>query len=245
MTDRTRDLGRDGRPRGVEPSLSVVIPVLNDASALERLLRGLAAHAGPSLEIIVVDGGSTDHSRALAAELAGLVITAGAGRGRQLAAGARASRGRWLWFLHADSNGVDAAADFLLGLSASPEAVPGWGRFDVAFDQPTRLLRLVAAAMALRSRMTGICTGDQGIFVHRQLLDLVGGVPPQPLMEDIELSLRLRRLGRPVCRREVLTTSARRWHAQGVVRTILKMWGFRLRYWFGADPDALARRYYR
>ncbi|MEZ5558415.1 MAG: TIGR04283 family arsenosugar biosynthesis glycosyltransferase [Pseudomonadales bacterium] len=222
--------------------LSVIIPVRNDAGALARLLDELCGpvRAGGG-EVIVVDGGSADGSAAVAAAAGCRVLRSAAGRGRQIAAGAQAARGSWLWILHADSREPDAALGFLLGCDSRP----AWGRFDVRFDAPDARLRVVAWMMNHRSRLTGICTGDQGMFVHADLLRRAGGVPLQPLMEDIELSCRLRRLAAPVARHERITTSARRWLQRGVLRTILAMWGFRLRYWFGADPERLAREYYR
>lgn len=228
-----------GQPMTVQ--LSVIIPVRDDASALGRLLHELAAVPSRDVEIVVVDGGSTDGSARVAAQSGARVLTSPPGRGAQLAAGVAAARGRWLWLLHADSRAVAAA----YGLLRDLDDTPGWGRFDVRFDPPRRLLRLVAAMMSVRSRLTGICTGDQGIFAHRALLDAAGGMPEQPLMEDIELSRRLRRLAHPRCPAVTLTTSSRRWLQHGVWRTVVAMWWFRLRYWLGTDPAALARDYYR
>jgi hypothetical protein len=162
------------------------------------------------------------------------------GRGAQLALGAERAGGTWLWMLHADSDPEPACLAHLL----LRDDRPGWGRFSVRL-RGRALLPVVAWTMNVRSCLTGICTGDQGIFVHRDLLGVVGGMPVQPLMEDIELSRRLKRLGHPVCRAERIATSPRRWLKRGVIRTILGMWWFRLRYWLGADPERLAREYYR
>lgn len=222
--------------------ISVVVPVLNDAAALAALLGDLA---GSGLEIVVADGGSRDGSPALAARQGARLVSCKPGRGRQLDEGAKAAGGDWLWFLHADSRVSAAALAEIAGLPGQP---PGWGRFDVQLDGSGRLakmlLRAVAALMNRRSALTGICTGDQGIFVHRALLDAVAGMPRQPLMEDIELSRRLRRLARPRRLRGPLRPSARRWLSRGAVRTILSMWALRLRYWLGASPERLAREYY-
>jgi len=232
--------------------LSVLIPVLNDARALSRLLDRLAkfekaamtkqAMAEGGVEVLVIDGGSSDASVAIAqgAQPVHAVLQSAAGRGLQLAAGVAQARGRWLWLLHADSVPALSCFAYLLSLDDRP----AWGRFNVALSGGA-LLPLVARMMNLRSRLTGICTGDQGIFVHRALLDAAGGMPAQPLMEDIELSRRLKRMARPQCRPERIHTSSRRWLRGGVVRTILAMWRFRLRYWLGADPERLAREYYR
>lgn len=223
--------------------ISVVVPVLNDAAALAALLGDLA---GSGLEIVVADGGSQDGSPALAARQGARLVSCKPGRGRQLDEGAKAAGGDWLWFLHADSRVSAAALAEIAGLPSQP---PGWGRFDVQLDGSSgrlakMLLYTVAALMNQRSALTGICTGDQGIFVHRALLDAVAGMPRQPLMEDIELSRRLRRLARPRRLRGPLRPSARRWLSRGAVRTILSMWALRLRYWLGASPERLAREYY-
>ncbi len=194
-----------------------------------------------ALEVIVADGGSTDGSQALADGAGCVLVTGPSGRGQQLAAGVKQARGEWIWLLHADSHGIGDGLRWLLTKGAQP----CWGRFDVALADASPALRLIAFMMNLRSRITGICTGDQGIFVHSQLLAACGGVPPQPLMEDIELCRRLRRLASPERQARVLTTSSRRWRQKGVLRTVLQMWKFRLRYWLGADPNVLAREYYR
>jgi rSAM/selenodomain-associated transferase 2 len=224
-------------------SLSVVIPILNDEIALARLLSLLGALLHESSvgewEIVVVDGGSVDHGCAVALQQGCHVVHAPTGRGSQLRAGCVVAGGDWLWLLHADSVIDAAAVTYLAG-----QNTPCWGRFDVQFGGRQSGLRVVAAMMNLRSRLTGMCTGDQGVFVHRTLLESVGGVPSQPLMEDIELSKRLRRRLRPCCTRVTVTTSSRRWETRGIVRTMMSMWWFRVRYWCGADPERLATEYY-
>lgn len=230
-----------------QPRLSVVVPVRNDARALAGLLDELASERCEALEVIVVDGGSQDGAADLAAARGCVVVASAPGRGRQLAAGIRRARGAWLWFLHADSRGVQRPLHWLLRLSADGSPAPGrcWGRFDVSFYDGGRRMTMVAWSMNLRSRLTGICTGDQGLFVERRALETAGGMPEQPLMEDIELSRRLKRVGPAHSSRERLGTSARRWHQHGVLVTVLSMWWFRLRYWLGASPERLARTYYR
>jgi rSAM/selenodomain-associated transferase 2 len=224
------------------PHLSVIIPVLNDAPALAVLLNELCG-ADDALDIVVVDGGSCDDPGAVLPDPARLISVREPGRGAQLAAGIAAAEGEWLWLLHADSSDIRAALNYL-----NERVTPAWGRFDVRLVDVTpavgRLLRSVAWFMNWRSRLTGIATGDQGIFVHREKLSLIGGMPQQPLMEDIELSKRLKKTGRPLCPKIVLGASGRRWQKAGVLRTILRMWRFRLRYFFGADPQVLVSQYY-
>jgi len=232
--------GRDGRGAHDGPRVSVVVPVLDDAPALSALLANLQRMAGHRLEVVVVDGGSRDPSVAVARSAGCCVSTCRRGRGHQLAEGAARARAPWIWMLHAASEPSAEAVDHLL--RREPD-VPAWGRFSVSLS-PGSALETVAVGMNWRSRLTGICTGDQAIFVHRSLLQAVGGVPRQSLMEDIELSRRLKRLSAPDCRREAVGTSPRRWRQNGIARTVLSMWRFRLRYWLGADAEQLAREYY-
>lgn len=217
---------------------SVVIPVLNDAGPLRQLIAAL--RRAPSLEIVVVDGGSNDDSVA-AAQAADVFGVAEGGRGRQLRAGAELASGDWLWFLHADTHlPLPALAAFRrIG------GRPGWGWFAVRLDSERAALRIVETTMNWRTALTGVATGDHGIFVHRRLLEAIGGVPEQGLLEDVELCKRLRRLAKPRRLPVSIETSARRWERHGVARTVVTMWQLRLRYFLGADPDLLARRYYR
>ena len=223
-------------------TVAIIVPVRNDAAALARLLTELAG-LNACHDVVVVDGGSSDGSAEVARRHGVRVIESRGGRGGQLAAGCRVASGRWLWLLHADSSDLASALGWLRRHGAV--CADGWGRFDVRFTPASTAMAVVAWFMNRRSRLTGICTGDQGMFVSRASLDVVGGVPEQPLMEDVELSRRLKGLGRPICRSETVATSPRRWIEQGVVRTVLRMWWFRLRYWAGASPASLARVYYR
>lgn len=220
-------------------SASVVVPVLDDADGLAALLPDL--RRDPALEIVVVDGGSRDGSLAVARAGADFALEAPRSRGGQLRRGAEAASGEWLWLLHADSRVSEAVLD---AFAAVRQGGPGWGWFRVRLDGPQPLLRVVEWMMCRRATWTGIATGDQGIFVHRRLLEAVGGVPGQPLMEDVELCRRLRRLARPRPVSAAIATSARRWQRNGVLRTIAAMWWLRLGYFAGADPEALRRRYY-
>jgi rSAM/selenodomain-associated transferase 2 len=221
-------------------SLSIIMPVLDEAAGIAASLAALAPYRTRGCELIVVDGGSRDGTLAMASPLADRVLTAPRGRAAQMNAGASVARGDVLLFLHADTK-LPANADALVrdGLAQSGRI---WGRFDVRFDHDG-IMPLIAAMMNLRSRVTGIATGDQAIFVTRAAFDAIGGFPAQPLMEDIALSSRLRRVSRPAYVCAHVTTSARRWQKQGILRTVFLMWRLRLAYFLGADPAHLARQY--
>ncbi len=195
------------------------------------------------MRVVVVDGGSSDGSAELAHQGADRVLQAARGRAVQMNAGAAVSDAEVLLFLHADSQLPAHADAAVLQALRADGAAAQWGRFDVRIDSPRRLLAIVSAAMNLRSRITGIATGDQALFVRRALFERLGGFADIALMEDIELCTRLRRHGRPACLREKVLTSARRWEQHGVWRTIVLMWRLRLAYFFGAAPDRLAVRY--
>ncbi len=223
--------------------ISIVMPVLNEAQHIERALRELRPLRERGHEVIVVDGGSWDGTVELARPLADRLIRAQRGRANQMNAGARAARAEVLLFLHCDTRLPEGADRLILtGLMANNLS---WGRFDVRIDGRHPLLRWVAAMMNLRSRASGICTGDQAIFVYRELFLRLHGYPPIALMEDIALSAMLRRLSSPLCIRTPVWTSGRRWEQAGVVRTILRMWWLRLRYFLGDSPARLARTYDR
>jgi rSAM/selenodomain-associated transferase 2 len=220
--------------------LSIIIPVLDEAAGIETALAALLPFRARRAELIVVDGGSGDNTAALARPLADRVLVAPRGRAAQMNAGAAVARGEILLFLHADTRLPDDADTLIRdGLALSGRA---WGRFDVRFDGGG-LLSLIAFSMNLRSRLTGISTGDQAIFVNRAVFESVGGFPPIALMEDVALSAHIKRISRPLCLRAQVTTSARRWRMHGVFGTVLLMWRLRLAYFFGADPARLARHY--
>jgi rSAM/selenodomain-associated transferase 2 len=223
--------------------LSIIIPCLDEAEGIAATLASLAPLRARGVEVIVVDGGSRDDTVARATPLADLVIAAPRGRARQMNAGAMRARGEILLFLHADSLLPDAAD--LLIVDGLKRLRRGWGRFDVAIAGRHPLLRVVERLMNLRSRLTGIATGDQAIFVTRSLFTAAGDYPDIALMEDVALSKRLKRFGPPLCLNHRLTTSGRRWEKRGVLRTIVLMWRLRLAYWLGADPAKLALRYDR
>jgi len=220
--------------------LSIVVPVLDEAAIIQGTLRSLQDLRRRGCEVVVVDGGSSDATRSLAAPLADRVIDAPRGRAAQMNAGARAARGDILLFLHADTFLPAGALDEIeSGLARTGRA---WGRFDVTISG-SRALALVAAMMNLRSRLTGIATGDQAMFARRAAFEAAGAFPEIPLMEDVALSKALKRLSPPLCLRARAATSGRRWQRRGTLRTILLMWRLRLAYALGADPRRLARRY--
>lgn len=225
------------------PDLSIVVPVLNEAAGIVTALQPLQALRGRGVELIVVDGGSTDGTSELAKALTDRVVSASRGRARQMNAGAAAAQGRVLLFLHADTRLPDDADRLVMTAIGDVLKSRSWGRFDVTIEGRSPWLKLVARMMNGRSRLTGIATGDQAIFVARSAFRAVGGFPDIPLMEDIALSKALKRIGRPVCLAARVTTSGRRWEADGVWRTIVFMWWLRLRYFLGADPIRLALEY--
>ncbi len=221
--------------------ISVIIPALNEAAQITEVLQALASLRRRGHEVIVVDGGSSDGTPALADPLADQVLHATKGRALQMNAGAHAATGDVLWFLHADTMPLPDADEAIL--AALAQGNRGWGHFDVRLSGASILLRMVAALMNRRSRLSGIATGDQGIFVRRELFDLTGGFPEIPLMEDIALSRLLKKHSCPACIAQELVTSSRRWEQRGIWRTIFLMWRLRLAYFLGADPRKLAGQY--
>lgn len=223
--------------------LSIVVPVLDEAANLERLLPDLAARC-PGAEVIVVDGGSADATIAVARRHPAVrVVSATRGRARQMNAGGRVASGDVLLFLHADTALPDGAVEAIRGALADPAVVGG--RFDVRFTSGRWPFRVIAAMMNRRSRLSGISTGDQGIFVRRAAFEALGGYPDMPLMEDIELTRRLKRLGRLAPLTERVTTSSRKWEREGIARTIALMWSLRFLYFCGTSAERLHRWYYR
>ena len=220
--------------------LSIIIPALNEAGCIRDILRQLQALRAQGHEVILVDGGSCDETIALAQALVDQLLPAPAGRALQMNVGAKAASGQVFWFLHADTRVPDKAARLII---EALQQAGSWGRFDVRLSGDKLLLRLVERMMNWRSRFTGVASGDQGMFVTRELFERVGGFAELPLMEDIDLSRRLKREQWPVCLRDTLTTSSRRWEQKGVLRTIALMWYLRLAYFLGVSPARLAMRY--
>jgi rSAM/selenodomain-associated transferase 2 len=222
----------------VAQRLSVVIPALNEARGIRATLEALAPLRARGHEVLVADGGSTDDTVRIASGLSEEVIHAPCGRALQMNAGARLARGDALLFLHADTRLPDNVEQLVTRALQTHV----WGRFDVEIEGRHPLLKVIGWAMNLRSRLSGIATGDQAIFVRRAAFP---GFPEIALMEDIAFCKRMKRLGPPACLREKVLTSGRRWEARGVLRTIVLMWRLRLAYFLGADPERLSRIYHR
>jgi rSAM/selenodomain-associated transferase 2 len=220
----------------VAERLSVVVPALNEAAGIGACLAALAPLRARGHEVIVADGGSADGTARIAAPLADRVLEAPRGRAAQMNAGAAASTGQALLFLHADTR-LPTDADRHIREALASHA---WGRFDVSIDSDDPRLAVIAYFINRRSRLTGIATGDQAIFVRR---DAFPGFAPIALMEDVAFSRQMKRVSPPACLAARVVTSARRWERHGVARTVLLMWRLRYDYWRGADPDELARRY--
>lgn len=226
----------------MKPLLSVIIPVRNEAQALPLLLQDLRGLRAAGAEVIVVDGGSDDATCDIAKPLVDQLLVSEPGRARQMNAGAASARGDYLWFVHADTRVSAGAIKQLLDTLLEQ---PQWGRFDVQLSGRGPLLWLIGSLINLRSRITGIATGDQAIFVLRKAFEEQGGYANIPLMEDVELCRRLKHIVRPHCLRPAVLTSSRRWEENGTLRTIVLMWRLRLAYYLGASPESLARHYHR
>jgi rSAM/selenodomain-associated transferase 2 len=221
--------------------ISFIIPVLNEAAMLTDSIKALRAACGPEHEIIVVDGGSADETAALAKSLADQFLISKPGRAVQMNAGVEIAKGDIFLFLHADTvfpkNGVEAILN---------QIKPGhevWGRFDVRLSGNKPFFRVIEFMMNWRSRVSGIATGDQAIFISRDLFHRIQGFSHLPLMEDVEICRRLKIIKSPICLSQKVITSSRRWEARGTFKTILLMWRLRLAYWLGVDPATLARQY--
>ena len=220
----------------MDARITVVVPTLDEAAGIAAALAALAPLREHGHQVIVVDGGSTDATAELARPHCDRLLTSARGRAVQLNAGALAARTDALVFLHADTR-LPPRADIAIVESLRSHL---WGRFDVEIDGRHPLLKVVSCAMNLRSRLTGIATGDQAIFVRR---DAFAGFPEIPLMEDVAFSRAMKRRGRPACLRDRVVTSGRRWESRGVLRTIVLMWRLRLLYALGVAPQRLARDY--
>ena len=223
-------------------SLSIVVPTLNEAPGIVSFLQPLQRLREGGVELILADSGSRDGTVAAATPLVDRVLSSPRGRALQMNAGAALAGGDVLLFLHADAR-LPGEAEWLI-LEGLRETGRRWGRFDVRLSGAAPMLRVVEWMMNRRSRLTGIATGDQGLFVERGLFEEAGGFPAIALMEDIALSATLKRHGRPLCLAQRVIASSRRWEEHGIWRTIALMWRLRLAYFLGAEPARLPEIYY-
>jgi len=233
-------------------NLSIIVPLLNEADNLPKLVAHIASLDPAPQQVILVDGGSADDSVTVANRLLKRteaaqsvidwhVIDSTVGRAQQMNVGAMLATGDVLLFLHADTELPADAIDNVQQAIAQYD----WGRFDVRLDSRDPLLKIVELMINQRSRLMRIATGDQAIFIKKSVFEQIGGYPNQSLMEDIELCKRLTKIARPVCLKSKVTTSARRWQQHGTWRTIFLMWQLRFDYWRGVSPDVLKQRYYK
>ena len=230
--------------------VSVIIPVLNEETAIRKMLPEMQWIRESGHELIVVDGGSTDDSLSPAKKYSDTVVVSSQGRAAQMNTGAETATGDVLLFLHIDTvlpldgiNEILTSLDFSHGQN-NGQIKNAWGRFDVRLSGHHFMFRIIEAMINGRSRMTGIATGDQAIFISKELFGKIGGYLEIPLMEDIEISRRLKKISKPVCIQDRVITSSRRWEVSGIYRTIFLMWRLRLSYWLGADPVRLVKQYY-
>ncbi|MEA3410470.1 MAG: TIGR04283 family arsenosugar biosynthesis glycosyltransferase [Pseudomonadota bacterium] len=222
--------------------LSVIIPVLNEADRIVASARALAPLRARGHEVICVDGGSSDGTATLCEAHSDLVIGSGKGRARQMNAGAARASGEVLLFLHADT-ALPERVDELV-IDACRDQPPRWGCFDVTLSGDRFAFRVIESTMNLRTRISGVVTGDKAMFVDRTLFETVGGYPDLPLMEDVAISRRLKRLASPVFLHDRVVASSRYWERRGIARSVIRMWALRLRYFLGTDPARLERAYY-
>lgn len=231
--------------KNVGKKLSIIIPVINEAGSLERFLTALQFCRNTQCEIIVVDGGSSDQTCAIAKPLCDHLLMSEAGRAKQMNFGAAhasvSDTGSIFLFLHADT--ILPLNFFELIVKEMQIKNKSWGRFNVSLSGEKLIFRFIENLMNLRSCITGIATGDQAIFISKELFELSGGFPDIPLMEDIALSKKLKNNQRPLCISKRVVTSSRRWEQYGIWRTIILMWRLRLAYFFGANPAELKKRY--
>jgi rSAM/selenodomain-associated transferase 2 len=222
--------------------ISIIIPTLNEEVALSQNLPKLQAYRDRGHEIILVDGGSHDRSLPVARPLVDRFIQTVKGRAHQMNEGADVAKNEILLFLHADTGLPDSADELILQALNSAEHL--WGRFNVRFGNEKFIFKVISKAMNIRSAISGIATGDQAIFVNKNIFEDVGFFDRIPLMEDVALSKKLLKHSRPCCLQEAVMTSSRRWENNGIYKTIFLMWRLRLAYFFGVRPEKLADQYY-
>lgn len=227
------------RVHQLPPPMSIIVPILNEIELLPDLLAHLQQWQRKGYEVLLVDGGSSDGSAEVAEAIGFTVLSSPCGRARQMNAGAAKAKGSAFIFLHADTRLPEDADQKILHALGKRH----WGRFDVQLSGDKCMLRVIAFLMNCRSRFTGIATGDQAIFTDRTTFTAIGGFPDQPLLEDIEISKRLKQQGRPACLRAQVISSGRRWVAHGIWPTIWLMWCLRWAYWRGESVERLASMY--
>ena len=219
--------------------ISIIIPVLNEEQSVKALLQQLQLYRQQGHEVIVVDGGSDDETVSISKPLADKVITSDAGRAKQMNNGVEESTNEVLWFLHADTSIPENVIETIQESLNKYD----WGRFNIKLSGSHFLFRIIEKMINIRSCLSGVATGDQGIFVKRKIFKSIGGYPEILLMEDVVLSKKLKTISQPICIKETLTTSSRRWKKNGIIKTILLMWYLRFLYWIGVTPDKLAKLY--
>lgn len=218
---------------------SIIIPVLNEEVSIKILLNQLQLYRNLGHEVIVVDGGSKDKTVSISESLADIVIQSPPGRAIQMNAGAAQANNNIFWFLHADTLLPENAIEKIESALSMNE----WGRFNIKLSGTNILFRIIEVMINIRSCLSGIATGDQGIFVKRNTFNSIGGYSELPLMEDVDLSKKLKAFSRSVCLKEKLTTSSRRWEKYGIFTTVLLMWKLRLLFWLGVSAERLAQQY--
>jgi rSAM/selenodomain-associated transferase 2 len=223
------------------PSLSIIIPTLNEVDIIERTLQCLAPLRQQGCELLVADGGSHDNTLTRIENLIDHGLIATKGRSLQMNAGAKLATGQWLLFLHADTQLPKDISCFLDFLQTTQSR---WGFFCLRLSGPHFSFRIIEAAINIRSRLSSVATGDQCLFVRRDMFESLGGYPQIPLMEDVAMSKVLRKKSKPFCWRSPVMTSSRRWEQAGIAKTVLLMWRLRLAYFFGVSPQRLAKLYY-
>jgi rSAM/selenodomain-associated transferase 2 len=219
--------------------ISVIIPALNEESIIASTLEAVRPLAPD--EVLVVDGGSTDQTREIVACTDATLTSSARGRAEQMNHGARLARGDVFLFLHADTRLPRSALRDIRSALEDPQWVGG--RFDVRLEGDHRIYGLIGALINLRSRLTKVATGDQAIFVRREVYEEIGGFPNLPLIEDIAFSRSLKKKGKVACLKSQVATSARRWEREGIWQTVLRMWALRILYLAGVSPYRLKRFY--